>query len=48
MNAADMKQMMSLINSQIHQKEVENVKLRLTKEYEIKIKDIEKLHYERM
>lgn len=30
------------------QKDIENVTLKLTKEYELKIKELEKLHYERM
>lgn len=46
--SGDFKQVMQMINGSIMSKEVENVKLRLTKEYEIKIKELEKLHYERM
>lgn len=44
----DLKQVMQYINNQVHERELENLKLRVTKEYEIKIKDLEKLHYERM
>jgi SMC interacting uncharacterized protein involved in chromosome segregation len=32
----------------LHQKELENLRLKMSKEYELKIKDLEKLHYERM
>lgn len=35
-------------NSQVQKMELENLRLKLTKEYELKIKDLEKLHYERM
>lgn len=37
-----------MLGNQINSKDVENVRLRVTKEYELKIKEIEKLHYERM
>ncbi len=32
----------------MHQKDLENLRLKLTKDYELKIKEIEKVHYERM
>ena len=32
----------------MHQKELENLKLRISKEYELKLKDLERIHYERL
>ena len=39
---------MAILSNQLHEKDLDNLKLRLTKEYELKIKDLEKIHYERM
>lgn len=47
-NNKEAKSMMQYMGGQLHSKDLENLKLRLTKEYEIKIKDLEKIHYERM
>ena len=44
----DMNQVLSYLSSNLHQKDIENLRLKLTKDYELKIKDLEKLHYERM
>ena len=44
----DQKQVMNIIGNQMHQKDLENLRLKISKEYELKIKDIEKVHYERM
>ena len=43
-----MNQVLSYLSSHLHQKDLENLRLKLTKDYELKIKDLEKLHYERM
>ena len=44
----DVANALSSLNQQLHQKEIENVRLRLTKEYELKIKEMERVHSERM
>jgi hypothetical protein len=36
------------MGTHLKEKELENVKLRLTKDYELKLKEMEKIHYERM
>ena len=32
----------------MHQKELDNLRLSLTKDYELKLKDLERVHYERL
>ena len=48
LNPQDAKNLMAILSNQLHEKDLDNLKLRLTKEYELKIKDLEKIHYERM
>ena len=48
LNGLEMKKLMSIIGNQIKDKDLENLKLKLSKDYELKLKDMEKLHYERM
>jgi hypothetical protein len=44
----DLKRVMALMGSHLKDKEVDNIKLKLSKEYELKCKDMEKLHFERL
>ena len=48
MDGKDLKPLMTIISNQMHLKELENLKLRVSKEYELKLKDQEKIHYERL
>ena len=48
LDAGDVKSVFKLLGQQLQQKELETQRLRLTKEYELKMKDMEKLHYERI
>jgi hypothetical protein len=47
-DAKDVKKVMALIGTTLKDKEIENIKLKLTKEFELKLKDMEKNHYERL
>eukprot|EP00347_Sterkiella_histriomuscorum_P006351 403353091 len=47
-DSQDIKGILKMLGSQLHQKELETQRLKLSKDYELKIKDIEKLHYERL
>lgn len=44
----DLKKLIQMMGGQLKDKDLENIKLKLTKDYELKLKDMEKLHYERM
>ena len=43
-----MKKFLSFIGTTIKEKDIENIKLKISKDFELKIKDLEKLHYERL
>ena len=47
MDSKELKRFLQLLGSQIKEKEIENIKLKISKEYELKMKDLEKVHYER-
>ena len=43
-----MNKVMSLLGNHLKEKEIENIKIKLSKDYELKIKDMEKIHFERL
>lgn len=47
-SSSDWQQLMSLLNQTLSDREIENIKLKVSKDYELKMKDLEKIHYERL
>lgn len=39
---------MSLLGNHLKEKEIENIKIKLSKDFELKIKEMEKVHFERL
>ncbi|CDW74480.1 guanylate-binding n-terminal domain containing protein [Stylonychia lemnae] len=48
LDQSDVKGILKLLGQQLQTKEFEIQRLKLTKEYELKMKDLEKIHYERL
>lgn len=48
LDGKDIKKVMALIGTTLKEKEIDNIKLRLTKDFELKLKDMDRLHFERL
>lgn len=44
----DLKRVMALLGNHLKDKDIENIKLKLSKDFELKLKDMEKINYERL
>ena len=43
----DLKKVLELLGRELKERDIENVKLKLSKEFELKVRDLERMHFEK-
>lgn len=43
----DLKKVLELLGRELKERDIENVRLKLSKEFELKVRDLERIHFEK-